>query len=113
MVLTYFCACIRPSREQTLLGSFARADFLITFFENLGYKLEEGVPIEIEQDEAEALKTACEIIIKNPFKGTELLPSNHYDEQYMENIKKIRDCLEFKILPAFNTADFISFDYDL
>lgn len=90
------------------LGYFRKVNFLVKYFENLGFDIERGEFRVYEQDIKELIDK-CDEVIKDHSKAKELLPtragfffgSTEYSEGYYEDVKSVKEYLEKELLPEF------------
>ena len=95
-----------------LLKGFRKVNFLIPFFESLGYNVDNCVPIEILKEDVMELIDRCNKVLENPELGPELLPTTEgfffgnteYDEDYLYNVDDVLYSME-EILPEFDSLE--------
>ncbi len=108
----------RIPMEQEEVGYFRKVNFLVSFFNNRGYTVENCVPIIIDEMDAQELLELCNKVLENPFKGPELLPTcegfffgnTDYDEHYIEDVKQVAEFVKDTLLPCLEQGDDISFE---
>lgn len=91
------------------IGYFRKVNFLVKFFENMGYKLENCIPIEIIKEDVEELLDRCNKVLENHELAKELLPSVsgfffgsvEYDELYFDDVERVKYYIETELLPEF------------
>ena len=54
---------------------FRKANFIVKFFEDKDYEVENCVPIKIDKEDLISLKDRCELVIEKPERGPDLLPT--------------------------------------
>jgi hypothetical protein len=94
------------------LKDFRKVNFLIPFFESLGYNVDNCIPIEILKEDVIELIDRCNKVLKNPELGPELLPTTEgfffgnteYDEDYLYNVDYVLFSME-EILPEFDNLE--------
>lgn len=91
------------------VGYFRKVNFLVKFFEEQGYNLENCKPIEIYKEDITELYNRCKKVLQNPELGPSLLPtcegfffgSTDYDDSYINKVEEVSNyCLE--LLPIFD-----------
>jgi hypothetical protein len=110
-------------RSKLNIGYFRKVNFLVSFFENLGYNLDNCVPIKIKKEDIVELISLCSQVLKNHDKAEELLPthsgfffgSTEYDDMYFEDVFEVYKYCQFELLPEFdklNNTEYITFTID-
>lgn len=100
-------------KKRSQIGYFRKVNFLVRFFEKRGFDVEHQTPLAIKKEDVEELLSKCEEVLKDPPRGSELLPtmsgfffgSTKYDEYYYEDVKSVRDYIKNKLLPEFDTLE--------
>ena len=95
------------------LGYFRKVNFLVKYFEGLGFDVEDQIPININKYDAEDLLNRCDLVLEEPDKASELLPTmdgfffgnTDYNEHYFYDVKKVRDFLKDILIPEFDNLD--------
>lgn len=95
------------------LGYFRKVNFLVKYFEGLGFDVEDQIPININKYDAEDLLNRCDLVLEEPDKAPELLPTmdgfffgnTDYNEHYFYDVKKVRDFLKDILIPEFDNLD--------
>lgn len=105
MLRTYFY-----KQKITPVGKeFYKYNFLISFFKNLGYTIDNLTPIPIVKEDIEELLDRCNKVLKNPDLAKKLLPTEEgsldYDELYFYKVKTLRQYIIDNLLPEFNNLD--------
>ncbi len=80
---------------------FRKANFIVKFFEDKDYEVENCVSIKIDKEDLISLKNRCKLVIEKPERGPDLLPtcsgfffgSMEYDENYLEKVQNVLDWL--------------------
>lgn len=94
------------------LKDFRKVNFLIPFFESLGYNVDNCIPIEIVKEDVMELIDRCNKVLENPELGPELLPTTagfffgntEYDENYLYNVDNVLHSME-EMLPEFDNLE--------
>lgn len=100
-------------KKRTEVGYFRKVNFLVKFFENRGLDVENQGTIEITEDEAQELLDTCGKVLEDNSKAPELLPTmsgfffgnTDYDENYFNNVEKVRDFVKDTLLPKIKCKD--------
>ncbi len=103
----------RSKKTSEEIGYFRKVNFLVCFFERLGYTIENCVPVEINKGDAEDLLDTCNEVLENHDKAEKLLPTTEgfffgtydYDEYYFDDVKEVRDYVKNTLLPEFNKLE--------
>lgn len=91
------------------LGSFRKVNFLVKYFSKLGLDVENQTPLEVHEDDIIELLDRCNQVLEDYTKAKDLLPtmngfffgSIEYDDDYFENVKKVKEFLETSLIPEF------------
>lgn len=102
---------IRKKSRQ--IGYFRKVNFLVKYFSDLGFDVENQIPFKISEEDAKILLDRCEEVLKDHSKAPSLLPtmsgfffgSIEYDEYYYEDVKEVRDYIKNTLLPEFEKLD--------
>ena len=97
-------------RKRKQIGYFRKVNFLVKYFENLGFDVENQIPFHISKEDAKVLLSKCNQVLKNHSKASELLPtmegfffgSTEYDKYYFKDVKEVRDYIKNTLLPEFD-----------
>lgn len=97
-------------KKRSEIGYFRKVNFLVKFFEDKGFDVENQTPFEISKEQAKELLERCKEVLKDNSKGQELLPtmdgfffgSTDYDEYYYEDVKEVKNYIEKTLLPEFD-----------
>lgn len=100
-------------RKSRQIGYFRKVNFLVKYFSDLGFDVENQTPFKISEEDAKILLDRCEEVLKDHSKGPELLPtmsgfffgSTEYDDYYYEDVKEVRDYIRDTLLPEFSKLD--------
>ena len=100
-------------RQYSALKTFRKVNFLVKFFEDKGFEVENLSPIVLKKDLLEELLNRCKQVLDDHSKADELLPtrsgfffgSTNYDEYYFKNVEEVLTAIRDKILPEFDTLD--------
>lgn len=95
------------------IGYFRKVNFLVKFFGDKGFDVENQVPFKFYIEDAQELLDRCNKVLKNHKLAEELLPTvdgfffgnTDYDEYYFDNVKTVRDYVKDELIPAFNELD--------
>lgn len=93
------------------IGYFRKVNFLVAFFKEKGFDVDNQTPIKIKKEWVEDLLDRCELVLSNHSKAKELLPtmsgfffgSTDYDEYYFSDVEEVRDYVLDVLLPQFKT----------
>lgn len=103
------------------LAYLRKANFLVKFFENRGYIVEDLVPLKITLEDCKELLDRCNKVLSDHDLAEELLPategfffgSTKYDDYYYDNVQYTQKYLIKSIIPAFENLkedESITFD---
>lgn len=102
----YFLKKKKNGEEE--LGYFRKVNFLVQFFEDRGYEIENCVPITITKEDAYDLKECCEQVLgRSHILARTYLPtcagfffgSTDYDEYYFESVDRVLDFCNETLIP--------------
>lgn len=101
----WFC-----KRKESQLGYFRKVNFLVAYFADLGFDVENQTPLTITKADAEILLDRCKQVLSDNSKAEELLPtmsgfffgSTEYDEYYFEDVEEVANFVENELIPAFD-----------
>ena len=97
--------------KSSTIGYFRKVNFLVKYFENLGFDVEHQLPFTITKEDAEILLSRCNQVLEDNSKAPELLPtmegfffgSTDYDEYYFNEVKQVKEFLENRLIPEINS----------
>ena len=97
--------------KSLTIGYFRKVNFLVKYFENLGFDVEHQLPFTITKEDVEILLSRCNQVLEDNSKAPELLPtmegfffgSTDYDEYYFDNVKQVKEFLENRLIPEINS----------
>ena len=83
--------------KSSTIGYFRKVNFLVKYFENLGFDVEHQLPFTLTKVKAEILLSRCNLVLEDNSKATELYPpmegfffgSIDYDEYYFIKVKQV------------------------
>ena len=96
--------------RHKIVGYFRKVNFLVKYFADLGFDVENQTPFYITKEQVTELRNRCQEVLSDHSKAEELLPtmsgfffgSTSYDEWYLEDIKDTIDIIE----NVLKTTDF-------
>lgn len=96
-------------KEQ--IGYFRKVNFLVKFFADRGFDVENQIPLEITKDMVAVLIDRCDLVLKEHTLAPKLLPtmsgfffgSVEYDDDYFNDVKAVKEYCEKELLPEFST----------
>lgn len=99
--------------KHRTIGYFRKVNFLVKYFGNLGFDIENQTPFYISKENIEDLIKRCEEVLEDHSKARELLPtmsgfffgSTDYNEYYFEDVKEVLKYCKEKLLPMFDNLD--------
>ena len=108
-------------KKESQVGYFRKVNFLVAYFADLGFDVENQTPLSITKEDAQVLLERCKQVLTDHSKAEELLPtmsgfffgSTEYDEYYFDDVKKVANFIENELIPAFNDLkddEFITFE---
>lgn len=97
-------------RSEKPIGYYRKVNFLVKYFLDRGYDVENSSPICISKEDVEELLSRCNQVLEDHSKAPELLPtmsgfffgSTDYDEYYFIDVAKIKGYIEGTLLPSFD-----------
>lgn len=97
-------------RKDTNVGYFRKVNFLVSYFTDLGFDVENQTPFEVNKEDVEILLSRCEQVLENHDLAGELLPtmegfffgSVDYDDAYFGDVENVKTYIEDKLLPQFD-----------
>ena len=100
---------------------FRKVNFLVRFFGDKGFDIEEQTPLEITKGMCEELAERCRTVLNDITTCEELLPtmdgfffgSIAYDNYYIHDVEEVLEKLKTSILPAFDNlqdTEYITFE---
>ena len=95
------------------IGYFRKVNFLVKFFEDKGFDVENQTPYKIKIEDIIDLINRCETVLKNHELADKLLPtmsgfffgSTDYDEDYYDDVKQVFEYCKNNLLPIFNELE--------
>ena len=92
----YFC-----NHQNDEKAYFRKVNFIVKFFEDQDYEIENCVPIKIDPIDLKYLKERCELVLEKPELGPNLLPtcsgfffgSTEYDDDYLYKVEDVLNWL--------------------
>jgi hypothetical protein len=93
------------------IGYFRKVNFLVKYFEKVtGFEIANLTPIRVSREDIEDLKDKCEDVLADFSLADKLLPtkdgfffgSTDYDENYIEDVKEVKDWCD-SALDLFDT----------
>lgn len=100
-------------RKEETVGYFRKVNFLVKYFEDLGFDTPNQTPLEITKENVTALLERCNSVLADHSKAEELLPtmegfffgSTEYDSHYFDDVERVKVFLEDILLPKFDLLD--------
>jgi hypothetical protein len=100
-------------KKTSNIGYFRKVNFLVRYFADLGFDVENQVPFSIDKEDVEELLNRCNKVLENHELADELLPtvsgfffgSTDYDEYYFQNVERVKNYIEGELIPAFEDLD--------
>lgn len=97
--------------KEEEIGYFRKVNFLVTFFEDRGYEVENLRGISISEEDANELLRRCNEVLNDHSKAPELLPTQsgfffggtEYDDYYFDDVKEVKKYVENTLLPEMST----------
>jgi hypothetical protein len=96
--------------KHSEIGYFRKVNFLVAYFEDLGFDVEHQIPFWIKKDHIIALINRCKTVLDDHSKAPEELPtcegfffgSTEYDEGYFYDVEMVLHYCEETLLPMFD-----------
>lgn len=97
-------------RKSTEVGYFRKVNFLVKFFENKGFDVENQTPLHIYKEDVEELIEACKMVLDNHTLASGVLPTmegfffgnTDYNKHYFDNVESVLNYCEMELLPMFD-----------
>ena len=107
----YFLKKKKEGEEE--LGYFRKVNFLVQFFEDRGYEIENCVPITITKEDAYDLKECCEQVLEDHNLAETYLPTcsgfffgnTDYDEYYFNDVEEVLDFCNETLIPEIENLE--------
>lgn len=95
------------------VGYFRKVNFLVRYFADLGFDVENQVPFRITKDDVLELLDRCNRVLENHELAEELLPtvagfffgSTDYDEWYFEDVEAVKYYIEGELIPEMEELE--------
>lgn len=95
------------------IGYFRKVNFLVRYFADLGFDVENQTPFYITKDQVVELRNRCRMVLEDHDQANDLLPtmsgfffgSTNYDEYYFEDVEQVLEYCEETLLPMFDELD--------
>ena len=92
------------------IGYFRKVNFLVRFFEDRGYDINNMTLISIDREDAEELLARCHMVLEDHSRADELLPTisgfffgnTEYNEEYFQDVEEVKDYVQFILLKEFD-----------
>lgn len=99
--------------RHKVVGYFRKVNFLVKYFEELGFDVEHQIPLYINKEQILELVDRCQKVLKDHTLAKELLPtmegfffgSIDYDKYYYDDIEQVLKYCEETLLPMFSELD--------
>lgn len=116
---------LRRNRNKNIkaeeVSYFRKVNFLVRFFGDKGFDIENQTPLKITKGMCEELAERCRTVLNDVTTCKKLLPtmsgfffgSIAYDKYYMQDVEDVLNKLENNILPAFDNlqdTEYITFE---
>lgn len=100
-------------KKTTNVGYFRKVNFLVKYFEDLGFDTPSQTPLKITKEDAEVLLDRCEKVLEDHSLAKELLPtmsgfffgSTEYDKYYFEDVESVKNYLSNELIPKFDNLE--------
>lgn len=97
-------------RSEEQIGYYRKVNFLVKYFLDRGYDIENQTPTCIDKEDIEELLSRCNQVLEDHSKASELLPTmggfffgnTDYNEHYFIDIHKVKGYIEDILLPLFD-----------
>lgn len=99
-------------RHKTI-GHFRKVNFLVRYFADLGFDVENQTPFYITKEQVIELRNRCQTVLDDHSQAEDLLPtmsgfffgSTDYNEYYFEDVEQVLKYCEETLLPMFDKLD--------
>lgn len=99
--------------KHKVVGYFRKVNFLVKYFGDLGFDIENQTPFYITKEQVTELRNRCQEVLSDHSKAEELLPtmsglffgSTDYNEYYFEDVEQVLKYCEETLLPMFDSLD--------
>lgn len=96
--------------KHKIVGYFRKVNFLVKYFEELGFDVENQTPLYITKEQAVELRNRCRSVLDDHSLAEELLPTmsgfffggTDYDEYYFDDVEQVLKYCEETLLPMFD-----------
>ena len=93
------------------VGYFRKVNFLVKYFEELGFDVENQIPFQISKENVIDLLNRCNAVLNDNSTAEILLPTRSgfffgdtdYNEYYFDNVKEVKKFIEETLLPEFDS----------
>lgn len=103
----------RRKEETEELKYFRKVNFLVQFFEDRGYDVENCVPLKITKEDTYNLKECCEQVLGDHSLAETYLPtcagfffgSTDYNEEYFNDVDEVLDFCNETLIPEIENLE--------
>lgn len=99
--------------KHKIVGYFRKVNFLVKYFSDLGFDVENQTPFYITKEQVLELRDRCQLVLEDHSLAEKLLPTmsgfffggTDYDEYYFEDVRQVLHYCESTLLPMFDELD--------
>lgn len=99
--------------RHKVVGYFRKVNFLVRYFADLGFDVENQTPLCITKEQVVDLRDRCETVLNDHSQAEDLLPtmsgfffgSTDYDGYYFEDVEQVLKYCNEILLPMFDELD--------
>lgn len=99
--------------KHKVVGYFRKVNFLVKYFSDLGFDVDNQTPFYITKDQVVELRNRCQRVLEDHSQAEDLLPtmdgfffgSIDYDESYFGDVEQVLKYCEETLLPMFDKLD--------
>lgn len=99
--------------KHRTVGYFRKVNFLVRYFADLGFDVENQIPFYITKEQVLELRNRCKSVLEDHSQAEDLLPtmegfffgSTDYDDYYFEDVEQVLKYCEETLLPMFDELD--------
>lgn len=99
--------------RHKVVGYFRKVNFLVRYFADLGFDVENQTPFGITKEQVVDLRDRCETVLNDHSQAEDLLPtmsgfffgSTDYDGYYFNDVEQVLKYCNEILLPMFDELD--------
>lgn len=99
--------------RHKVVGYFRKVNFLVRYFTDLGFDVENQTPFYITKEQVIELRNRCQMVLDDHSQAEDLLPtmsgfffgSTDYNGYYFKDVEQVLKYCEETLLPMFDELD--------